>query len=404
MKKNLLKLAVVFILMSLIVCAFAVAVHAEEGEIPPCTETADGKHMPGRNVTCTTDAVCDLCGVVLVKALGHNPGPVATCANAQTCTTCGDEIMPRLEQNEENCLANIPAATCTDDRICKICSRVMNKALGHTEEGSLDCGHAVKCSTCKTITQNATGKHTLDWDNATVLRAATEDVPELLSVKCTTCQRTYERTRLESSSEGTADRNGYGTAVAPGDMAGGKFEVEILKVDDYKDTALAKKNRMLQTFRATLRDADGKVTLSEPAEMSIKVNKTLSEMKKGDVQLYAIKEDGSYEKVDIISMESGYITFKTTHLSQFAIVEKGGASALPIGLIIGIAAGAVVVIAAVVVVLSVVAKKKKAANASAEAPAEAPVEVAAEEPAEEAAEASVEASAPASSDTDSEAE
>ena len=372
MKQNFLKLAVAFVLMAVLVCTFAVAVHAEEGTVPPpCTESADGKHLPGRNVTCTTDAVCDLCGVVLVKALGHNPGPVATCANPQTCTTCGDVLNPQLEQNEENCLANIEAATCTENRVCKICSRIMNKALGHTEEGTVDCGHAVKCSTCKTITQNATGNHTLDWANATVLKEATEDSPAKIAVKCTTCNRTYERTRLESSSEEGDDTNGngYGSIATTDAPAGTRFEVNVLKVADYADTDFGKKHTMLQTFNAVLRGAEGAVQPTGKVAVTVRLNKTVSTLSKGDVELYAIKEDGSYEKVNILSMENGEIKFETEYLSQFAIVEKQG---LPLGALIGIIAGAVVIVGgAVTVTLVLVLKKKKpSAAVTEEAPTE----------------------------------
>lgn len=351
MKKSFLRFAVVFALLALIICAFAVTAHAEENEIPPCTAPgSNGVHMAGRNATCETDAVCDLCGEILVPRLGHNPGPVATCAAPQTCTTCQKVLVPQLEQNEENCLPNIDAATCTESRVCKICSRVMNKALGHTEEGTADCGHAVRCSTCKAITQNATGKHTLDWENATTVREAGEGVPELIEVTCTTCNRKYERARL------TSNTTTNGSIAATGDTAEAVFEVEILKVADYADTKLGKKYDMLQTFTAALRTNDGNVQPSDKVEVTIALNKTLSEMGKDDVKLFVIKEDGSYEELEIISMENGSVKFETEYLAQFAIVEKGG---LPLGALIGIIAGAVVLVGGGVAAIVIVACKKK---------------------------------------------
>ena len=75
-----------------------------------------------------------------------------------------------------------------------------------------------------------------------------------------------------------------------------------------------------------------------------------------------MKDDGSYEEMNVVSTENGKVRFETTYFAgtQFAIVDADTEAGMSTGLLIGIiAGGAAVVVAAVAVVLVVALKKKK---------------------------------------------
>lgn len=354
MKKKLLTFSVIFVFAVLLVAAFAVNASAASAT---CPANNGGAHYAGTAADCENACVCLMCGEELTAALGHNAGSPATCGSAQKCTTCQKEIAPAL--GNEYCVGDRDAADCTNDMSCKTCLRLMERHTGHSiaADAHVDCGHAIKCQTCHAITQNAEGAHTFDWANAVTVREATETSPKLVDVKCTTCNRTYERVY-----EGTTtDSEGLGSVDATPDVVGATLKVDTLKRADYADTKLGKKYDMLQTFKLTMEKGGVAITPTEARVVTMTLNNAAA--KAENIKVFAMKDDGSYEEMNVVSTENGKVRFETTYFSgtQFAIVDADS-KGLSTGALIGIIAGAVGVVAiAAVVVVVVLSKKKKPA-------------------------------------------
>ena len=353
MKKRILRFSVIFIFAALLVCALAIGANAASATCP----VTGGSHNAGPAADCDSPCVCTECGEELTPKLGHNPGAPATCGSAQTCTTCGEVIKEAL--GYDHCVGDIEAPTCTQDQFCRVCTRRMAKATGHSPVGTADCGHGVKCSVCSAFTENATGQHTFDWANATVVREATADSPKIVNVKCTTCERTYERSYQATINDST----GTGSIETTPENIGTSMTIDdSLKVADYADTELAKNNDLLQTFKLTLEKAGG---LTGTQTVTIALSEDAKDAA-DEIKVYAMLEDGSYEEMEIVSVKDGKIQFKTDYYAntQFAFVVENVVenerSGLPVGALIAIIAGGVVLVAAVAVVVVVVLRKKKA--------------------------------------------
>ena len=102
-----------------------------------------------RHPTCTETGLqygkCDVCGELLdndeIPALGHTAGAEADCKNAQTCTVCGVELVRALGHTEV--VDEAVATTCTksgltEGKHCSTCNEIIVaqtsvSALGHTE-------------------------------------------------------------------------------------------------------------------------------------------------------------------------------------------------------------------------------------------------------------------------------
>ncbi len=362
MKKKLLMFAVVFVFTVLFVSVFAINASAAS---PTCPVTG-GKHFAGDAATCETDCICQACGEVLTPAFGHNPGLPATCGTAQKCTTCRKELNPKL--GDEYCVGNREHADCTNDKVCKVCNRLMEAKLGHSipADAHVDCGHAIKCQTCQDIIQNAEGEHTFDWANAVTVREATETSRRLVNVKCTTCERVYERvypgTITDSEGLGSVD---VGEGAGASEIIGATLKVDSLKRADYADTAIAKKYQMPQTFKLTMEKNGVVVNPTSPRTVTMTLNDAAAKVK--NLKVFAMKEDGSYEEMNVVATEQGKVKFETTYFAgtQFAIVDADAKldTGMSTGLLIAIIAGGAAVVAVVAVVLVVVLKKKKPQSA-----------------------------------------
>ena len=358
MKKKLLTFAVIFVFAVLLVSVFAVNASAADATCP----VTKGNHDAGPAADCENPCVCQACEQVLTPALGHNPGAPATCGAAQKCTTCQKEIAPAL--GTDHCVGDIEAATCTLDKRCKTCLRLMERKTGHSipADAHVDCGHAIKCQTCHAITQNAEGAHTFDWKNATTVREATETSPRLVNVKCTTCERVYERvypdTTTDSEGLGSVD---VGEGESASEIIGATLKVDRLKRADYVDTAIAKEYLMLQTFKLTMEKNGVVVNPTSPRTVTMTLNDAAAEVK--NLKVFAMKEDGSYEEMNVVATEQGKVKFETTYFAgtQFAIVDADAQPGMSTGLLIAIIAGGAAVVAVVAVVLVVVLKKKSKA-------------------------------------------
>jgi len=366
MKKKLLMFAVVFVFTVLFVSVFAINASAASATCP----VTGGKHFAGDAATCETDCICQACGEVLTPAFGHNPGLPATCGTAQKCTTCRKELNPKL--GDEYCVGNREHADCTNDKVCKVCNRLMEAKLGHSipTDAHVDCGHGIKCQTCQDFIQNAEGEHTFDWANAVTVREATETSPRLVNVKCTTCERVYEREYIGT----TADSEGLGSVDAgegagASEIIGATLKEDSLKRADYADTAIAKKYQMLQTFKLTMEKNGVVVNPASPRTVTMTLNNAAAKVK--NLKVFAMKEDGSYEEMNVVATEQGKVKFETTYFAgmQFAIVDADAPvvsehdTGMSTGVLIAIIAGGVVAVAAVAVVLVVVLKKKKPQSA-----------------------------------------
>lgn len=349
-----LRMSMVFVLVALLVCFFAVTANAAATDPNVCTgaKSPDGKHHAGLGATCTTDCKCLYCDYVFDTAFGHTPGDAATCGSDQICTTCAEVITPKL--GFDACVGDIPAATCTERQQCVVCSRIMAKATGHHAEGTATCGQATKCKDCKTIVDNATGDHTFDWSKKETVRAASANLPELIKLPCTVCGGSYERAFIPTVGDAFASVPNLGAATD-----GGKMTTTIIKVADLADNKLAKKHVLLQAFSLALTKNDKPISM-EGMTVTMKVNDGVLGAGKDNIELYEIAEDGSTAKVEISSFENGEITFKANNLSKYVIVdanEIGGNT----GLVVALVVVAVVAAAAVAVCVVVVLRKKKTA-------------------------------------------
>ena len=98
--------------------------------------------------------------------------------------------------------------------------------------------------------------------------------------------------------------------------------------------------------------------------MTMTLNNAAAKVK--NLKVFAMKEDGSYEEMNVVATEQGKVKFETTYFAgmQFAIVDADAPvvsepdTGMSTGLLIAIIAGGAAVVAVVAVVLVVVLKKK----------------------------------------------
>ncbi len=354
MKKKFLKLTVVFVFAALLICALALSTSAASDK---CANSADGNHLPGRAASCLNPRLCMLCGEILEPQRDHAFNTKPTCGEGAVCLMCGEIPEGYEALGYEFCEGNISAATCLDDKRCKVCERLMEKAHGHNAVGTVDCGHSVNCSVCFQTLEDKSGNHTLDWANATIVREATDDTPGIAEVKCTVCQTVREHmfNTVMQDDEGLAS---IGTTA---DVMGATLKVDTLASADFAGIKLAKKHGgALQAFRLGL-ERDGAVFSPSGARV---VTMALNRNAKAadDLRVFSVKGDGSYEEMTVVTVEGGNVQFETSLFSdaRFIIIDGAVEAGLSTGALIGIiAGGAAVVVAAVAIVLVVVLRKKK---------------------------------------------
>lgn len=161
------------------------------GDICRDTHTDKMGHAPGDPATCTTDQLCETCGVLLEVRLdhdrrptvidptctedgyteyicircddayrdtytdktGHTEGEPATCTEDQICTVCGEMLTARLEHAYED---EVVPPTCTEDgyteHACTRCDYAYRDAMvdktGHTAGREATCTTDQICETC----------------------------------------------------------------------------------------------------------------------------------------------------------------------------------------------------------------------------------------------------------------
>ena len=168
-----------------------------------CTEcggaVAAQAHRAANQAGCTTAQTCRVCGDVMQEALGHTWNGGQTCDTAEKCSVCGvanpDKPATGLHTADRD------APDCENPVKCTVCTRILvgedgklQKALGHDETGAdPNCGNAKKCLRCGIVLADATGQHSIDWDNAEVRREPTPDVKGEIEGTCSVCGKTQQK-------------------------------------------------------------------------------------------------------------------------------------------------------------------------------------------------------------------
>ena len=180
--------------------------------------------------SCTNIAQCEDCGKMMAETTTpHDWDGNQTCATDEICKVCKQPNPEKLRTG--NHIKNIPAPTCTEAVKCTVCTKMLTgedgkllKALGHDESGAEpNCGYAKICARegCNHVIADATGAHTIDWDNAEVIREPSPDKAGLVIGTCSVCNKTQEKyPKYEAPDEPgdeTPDEPGDETPDEPGD-------------------------------------------------------------------------------------------------------------------------------------------------------------------------------------------
>ena len=359
--------------------------HTRPEGVPACKEdvictvcgdtiATGSAHSAGMAAGCERDQICTSCGKILQPRLGHSYAPDAkqTCYQGINCRTCGEvkkEIVDGVEVTygplgNDYCIPNRDGATCTVGVFCSVCGRRMVKPLGHSLGDEATCGKGQSCTVCHTIVENATGEHTLDWANAKEIKPATDVATAIVEVTCTTCARVFERYL-----PGTAT-DSDGLVSIEGVAADKTITATTLKVSDFATNSVAANNKLIQAINIAVTSAGEAVTPDGKMKVSFALNNTVLKLKKEDIKLFNL-DTGA--EISGFTVDGGFLSFETELYGNFAVTtsaevysanfpaENNGTdeNGAPIGLIIGIAAGAVVLIAVIVVVIVLLTKKKK---------------------------------------------
>jgi len=94
-------------------------------------------HSKGPEANCTDNQICTVCGILLVKAYGHDYLPTVT---EPTCTAQGYTTFSCSQCHESyrdvwtDPVPHTPGAdaTCTEDQLCTVCGTVVTPAMGHS--------------------------------------------------------------------------------------------------------------------------------------------------------------------------------------------------------------------------------------------------------------------------------
>ncbi len=326
-----------------------------DGDFHPCqtilcdvcdhvVQEATRAHAPGRSPTCDRPQLCLDCGEVIQAALGHTWGDATTCYSAQYCKVCnkpnldnnGDGVMDLLDdQNGDNFLDEddivlLPHTTeegaapnCTDSVNCLVCNAVVQKALGHTPDTSMtvDCGHGRSCTVCSAMIQSATSAHTVDWSQATVVRAATATRTGIVEAKCSVCQRMVERytTYTVGNAAGTVSISGLNEILFIGSSA----TLTVKKVSDLKDVAVADGYLAIQAAELTVQNTDGSdMAVSGTATVRLVLNKSAAKIDISKLKMYQVNGTTATEVTILAVDDEGYITFTASGAGTFLLTAE----------------------------------------------------------------------------------
>lgn len=315
-------------------------------------QEATSNHAPGRSPSCERDQVCLDCGKVIQPALGHDWGDPATCSSAQTCKTC---YMPNLDANgdgvqdlqddtnedgvldEKDVLlphtkADGAVPDCIHSVNCLVCDTVIEKALGHKPDANatLDCGHGRSCTVCSAMIQSATSAHTVDWSQATVVRAATATRTGIVEAACSVCGRKVEAytTYTVSNAAGTVSISGLNELLFIGSSA----TLTVKKVSDLKGVAVGNGYVAIQAAEITVQDADGDdMAVSGTATVRLVLNKSAAKIDAGKLKMYQVNGTTATEVAITAVDAEGYITFTASGAGTFLLAAENTVAQSVIG-------------------------------------------------------------------------
>lgn len=285
-------------------------------------QTGNGRHAPGLAPNCTRSQYCMDCGKLIQAAYDHSWGEEANCGYAQICTVC-DEPNPKAPATGAHVPSpDMPESTCTEDCYCTVCNLVIEPAKKHPLDnrvGVVDCGHGVTCGLCHAVVEDATGQHTVNWSNVTVVRPATKDRTGIVITNCLDCGR-----ELEGYITCTASDAGLYAIVTVNSQdayfyVGTTVQVALGAIADYKALAYADGYIPLQVITVSLVDANGaKVAVNAALAMSLVVNNSVAQMNVANLKLYSVN-GGNLTEIAIGGIANGYISFTAYGDGTFVI-------------------------------------------------------------------------------------
>lgn len=309
---------------------------------------------------CTTPGVtsktCSVCGKTetqQINATGHSMGAWLQ-SKAPTCTEKGEEKRScskcsHTETRAINALGHsfsnptvTKQPTCTEPGIesgkCTRCGQTTTntiKAKGHkfgnwedvkaatcTEGGTKE----RKCSACGAAETKATDALGHDFENPTIVKAATISETGIKEGKCKRCGETTSEVipcSAQDEATGTVFEANEGVFAA-----GTQLTVEEIKTD----------NPTYASAKNILKDVCGEFKLYNIAAVlngaeaapngEVKTTFNIPDGFGKDIALYAIKADGTSEKVDCeISEDGKTLTAKLSALGNYAICKLGESAA-----------------------------------------------------------------------------
>lgn len=292
-------------------------------------------HRPGRAANCFRAQTCTVCSKVIVPAKSCVPGPLATCGEDQVCLNCGQNACAVCGAEYGKATGdhdwNKEHATCTADKECKVCGQIEEKRTGHSPDTAhtANCGEGRACLVCHVILDAAVGEHTVDWANATVVRAATTERTGISVGICSVCHR-----EVEAYTSCVAMEELGNALVSGGSLtfyAGTHVTAVFGKVADYKSIAYADGYLPLQVVTLSVLDSNGAaISVSGGVTVKVVLNKSAAKMANGTLKLYSVA-DGKATEVAITAQEDGYVTFSTSSLGTFVLAGEKTAAFTVLG-------------------------------------------------------------------------
>lgn len=321
-----------------------VKVHDVEHSLPsyfaPCQDVTcsvcqlvvqqgNGMHAPGLAPNCTRSQYCMDCGKLIQAAQGHKWGDPANCGYAQICTVCDIPNPDAPATGEHVPSPDMPESTCTEDCYCTVCNLVIEPAKRHPladRVGTIDCGHGVTCGLCLAVVEDATGEHTVDWTDVTVVRPATKDRTGIVITHCLDCDRELEGYITCSAS----DEGLLAIVTVDGEevyfYVGTTVQVTLGKIADYKTLAYADGYIPMQVITVSIVDAAGeKVAVDGAFAMSLILNKSVAQMDSAKLKLYAVNGE-TLTEIAIGGIADGYISFTASADGTFVIAGERAAA------------------------------------------------------------------------------
>ncbi len=311
--------------------------HTAPDVIAPCQDSicevcghvahaGNGQHVAGLAPTCTRGQFCMECGLQLNPPRGHAWGDPATCGSAQICTVCEEENPDAPATGEHT--PDKEDATCTEHQYCLVCENILHYAKGHTLPTGVDvdCGTGKSCTVCYTVLESATGDHSVDWSEATVIRPATPTRTGIIEATCYDCGRVIEGYITCS----VTDKKAYVTITVDGEecyfSTDVTADVVLGKVASVKDVTFAEGYVALQAIAVDLYDGYGEAaSLDCKANVSLVLNNSAKEMASDKLKLYAVNGTTATE-ITGFTVADGYINFETSAVGTFVIAGEEAAA------------------------------------------------------------------------------